>query len=98
MICSFCHSECNYGAQVCRGCQAEIKYNEQTLFSKFIWFLMMIVSVPIGFFVYKYFHHYLLAYGIAFLAMILGRMIIVRTFKIKIDLPPQFYRHMRHGK
>jgi hypothetical protein len=44
LICPHCHGNVSYGANVCRGCQAEVEYGTP----RFVMVIVMIFSVFIG--------------------------------------------------
>ena len=95
MICPFCHAEVTHGAAVCRGCQAEIKYNEPTFMVYVIGILIVFcamfgLAVGIG-------HHVVFLGGIVGLAIGIGIAVaIAKSTNIKFSKEPRFYRHMNH--
>lgn len=95
LVCPFCHTEVSMGVKVCRGCQAEIKYNENTTSGMFLGFVGLFVGlIVIGIGATR---------GHAGIGLILGVILGIscaiflgKAFKIKWSKEPMFYRQMKH--
>ena len=96
IICPFCHTEVSMGVAVCKGCQAEVKYNQLTtgdFIMGIVGFFIALVFVALGD----------IAGGHWFIGLAIGAVVayfivqfIKKALKINSTSVPKFYRQMKH--
>lgn len=95
LICPFCHTEVPMGVKVCKGCQAEIKYNETPASA----IILIVIGMFITLFIAlsgKIMGSFLIGLIIGIIVAIFAVKFLGKSFKIKWNKDPMFYRQMKH--
>lgn len=95
LICPFCHTEVPMGVAVCKGCQAEVKYNEVTGGSIFLGMIAGFIAL-IATFMGAMSGKTIVGLIIGVVLGVIVYKFLVKALKIKTTSEPKFYRQMKH--
>lgn len=96
LICPFCHTESSMGVKVCKGCQAEIKYNETPASAMVLVVIGIVITLFIALLIKTTMGSFIIGLIIGVIVAIFAVKILGKALKIKWNKDPMFYRQMKH--